>query len=94
MSAYGPFYTEEQIWDIAAFLEHIKNLPPGVLERIQSKAAKDAGDPQQAVALYKASVAINPFSILWCPRANKRAIVTVMMNSSMAFSLRNDPMIS
>lgn len=46
MSAYGPFYSEEQIWDIATFIEHIKNLPPGALERIQSETAKDAGDRQ------------------------------------------------
>ena len=44
MSAYGPFYSDEQIWDIGAFIEHIKTLPPGVLERIQSKAPKEAGD--------------------------------------------------
>ena len=59
MSAYGPFYSEEQIWDIAAFIEHIKTLPPGVLERIQSKAAKDAGDLEQALVVYKTSVEIN-----------------------------------
>ena len=61
MSAYGPFYSEEQIWDIAAFIEHIKTLPPGVLERIQSKAAKDAGDLEQALVVYKTSVEINAF---------------------------------
>ena len=62
MSAYGPFYSEEQVWDIAAFIEHIKNLPPGVLERIQSKGPEDAGDGQQALALYKTSVEISPFN--------------------------------
>jgi mono/diheme cytochrome c family protein len=37
MSAYGPFYSDQQMWDIAAFIENIRNLPPGVLEGIQSK---------------------------------------------------------
>jgi mono/diheme cytochrome c family protein len=37
MSAYGPFYSDQQMWDIAAFIQNIRNLPPGVIERIQSK---------------------------------------------------------
>jgi mono/diheme cytochrome c family protein len=37
MSAYGPFYTEQEMWNIAAFIENIRNLPPGVLKGIQSK---------------------------------------------------------
>ena len=37
MSAYGPFYSDQQVWDIVAFIKQIKNLPPHVLERIQSK---------------------------------------------------------
>ena len=60
MSAYGPFYSEEQIWDLAAFLERIKTLSPGVLERIQSKATKNAGDLEQTLAAYRASVEVNP----------------------------------
>jgi len=37
MSAYGPFYSEKQLWAIANFLRRINNLPPGVLDRIQAK---------------------------------------------------------
>jgi mono/diheme cytochrome c family protein len=37
MSAYGPFYSEKEMWAIASFLRRINNLPPGVLERIQTK---------------------------------------------------------
>lgn len=37
MSAYGPFYSDQRMWDIAGFIEHIKNLPPRVLEEIQAK---------------------------------------------------------
>ena len=37
MSTYGPFYSGQQMWNIAAFIKQIKSLPPGVLERIQSK---------------------------------------------------------
>jgi mono/diheme cytochrome c family protein len=37
MSAYGPFYSDQQVWVIAAFIKQIKNLPPRVLERIQRK---------------------------------------------------------
>jgi mono/diheme cytochrome c family protein len=42
MSAYGRFYSEEQLWSIAAFLHRIRTLPPGVAERILTKSA-DAG---------------------------------------------------
>lgn len=37
MSAYGPFYSEEQLRSLAAFLRRINNLPPGVLDKIRSK---------------------------------------------------------
>jgi mono/diheme cytochrome c family protein len=37
MSAYGPFYSEKQLWSLAAFLRRINNLPPGVLDKIRSK---------------------------------------------------------
>lgn len=37
MSAYRPFYTDKQLWAIAGFLHRIQSLPPGVVERIQSK---------------------------------------------------------
>lgn len=40
MSAYGPFYSEKQLWALAGFLHRIKNLPPGVLEAIQTKEKK------------------------------------------------------
>ena len=37
MSAYGPFYSDDQLWALAGFLHQIKTLPPGVLERVQAK---------------------------------------------------------
>jgi len=37
MSAYGPFYSEQQLWSLAAFLHQIKTLPPEVLTGIQKK---------------------------------------------------------
>lgn len=37
MSAYGPFYSDDQLWALASFLHRIKTLPPGVLQRIQEK---------------------------------------------------------
>ena len=42
MSAYGPFYSEKQMWALASFLRRINNLPPGVLERIQAKKSGGA----------------------------------------------------
>jgi thiosulfate dehydrogenase len=39
MSAYGPFYSEKQLWQIASFVRRINNLPPGALEKIQTKNA-------------------------------------------------------
>lgn len=38
MSAYGPFYSEKELWSIATFLQQIRNLPPGVQERILAKS--------------------------------------------------------
>src|SRR6266849_5774888 len=37
MSAYGPFYSEKQLWSLAALLRRINKLPPGVLDRIVAK---------------------------------------------------------
>lgn len=37
MSAYGRFYSEDQLWSIAAFLHNIRTLPAGVTEQILSK---------------------------------------------------------
>jgi len=39
MSAYGPFYSDKQVWALASFLRRIDHLPPGMLERIQAKKA-------------------------------------------------------
>ena len=39
MSAYGPFYSDQQMWALASFLRQINNLPPGMLERIEPKKA-------------------------------------------------------
>jgi mono/diheme cytochrome c family protein len=41
MSAYGPFYSEKEMWAIASFLRRINNLPPVMLERIQAKQSPD-----------------------------------------------------
>jgi len=37
MSAYGPFYSEKELWSIAAFIHQIRALPPGAQERILTK---------------------------------------------------------
>jgi mono/diheme cytochrome c family protein len=37
MSAYGPFYSDKQLWALASFVKRIENLPVGLLERIQAK---------------------------------------------------------
>jgi len=37
MSAYGRFYSEEELWSIAVFVRQIRNLPVGVQERILAK---------------------------------------------------------
>jgi mono/diheme cytochrome c family protein len=39
MSAYGPFYSEKELWSLAAFLRRIDNLHPGMIERIKAKKA-------------------------------------------------------
>lgn len=39
MSAYGPFYTDKELWALTAFLSQIDHLPPGVLERSKAKQA-------------------------------------------------------
>ena len=37
MSAYGPFYSDKQMWALASFLRRIDHLPPGMWERIQTE---------------------------------------------------------
>ena len=37
MSAYGPFYSEKEMWTLAAFVKHMQNLSPAVLQGIQPK---------------------------------------------------------
>ena len=39
MSAYGPLYSEKQLWALAAFLRRINNLPPRMIESIRPKKA-------------------------------------------------------
>ncbi len=43
MSAYGPFYSDKEMWALASFLRRIDNLPPSVMERIQTKTAPGTG---------------------------------------------------
>ena len=35
MSAYGPFYSEKELWSLAAFLRRINNLSLGMIENIR-----------------------------------------------------------
>ncbi len=44
MSAYGPFYSDKEMWALASFLRRIENLPPGVLERIHAKQSPDGSN--------------------------------------------------
>lgn len=39
MSAYGPFYSDHQMWALATFVSRMKALPKGVVERIQPSQA-------------------------------------------------------
>jgi mono/diheme cytochrome c family protein len=39
MSAYGPFYSDKELWALTSFLGQINHLPPGVLDRIQARKA-------------------------------------------------------
>jgi mono/diheme cytochrome c family protein len=39
MSAYGPFYSEKELWSLAAFLHRINELPPETVEEILGKKA-------------------------------------------------------
>ena len=39
MSAYGPFYSEKELWALAAFLRRIDKLPPEMIEKIRPKKA-------------------------------------------------------
>jgi mono/diheme cytochrome c family protein len=37
MSAYGSFYSEKEMWTLAAFVKRMKDLPQAVLQGIQAK---------------------------------------------------------
>ena len=37
MSAYGPFYSDQQLWALARFVRRIDNFPAGLMEPIQAK---------------------------------------------------------
>ena len=37
MGAQGPYYSDLQLWSLAAFLRRINSLPPGMLEKIRPK---------------------------------------------------------
>jgi mono/diheme cytochrome c family protein len=37
MSAYGPFYSEREMWTLAAFVKRMQHLSPAVLQGIQLK---------------------------------------------------------
>jgi mono/diheme cytochrome c family protein len=39
MSAYGPFYSEKELWSLAAFLHRINKLSPEMIEKIRAKKA-------------------------------------------------------
>jgi len=40
MAAQGPSYSDLKLWSLAAFITHLPNLPPRVLEGIQQNPAK------------------------------------------------------
>jgi mono/diheme cytochrome c family protein len=44
MSAYGPFYSDREMWILASFVRRIDKLPPGTWERIQAR--KTPGCPR------------------------------------------------
>ena len=44
MSAYGPFYSDKQVWALTAFLGQINHLAPGVLERSKAKQVGGASN--------------------------------------------------
>lgn len=35
MSAYGPFYNEDQMWQLAAFVKRMRALPPDVMDSLR-----------------------------------------------------------
>jgi mono/diheme cytochrome c family protein len=37
MSAYGSFYSDQQVWQLVEFVQRMNNLPPAVFEAIQPK---------------------------------------------------------
>jgi mono/diheme cytochrome c family protein len=37
MSAYGPFFTDQELWNLAEFVGRMKDLPPGVLQVLKAK---------------------------------------------------------
>ena len=37
MSAYGPFYTDKKMWNLAEFVGRMKDLPPSVKSALQAK---------------------------------------------------------
>jgi mono/diheme cytochrome c family protein len=39
MSAYGQFYSEKELWSLAAFLRRIEKLPPEMIAKIKMKTA-------------------------------------------------------
>jgi thiosulfate dehydrogenase len=39
MSAYGPFYSERELWSLAAFLRRIDKLPPEMIEKVRQRKA-------------------------------------------------------
>jgi len=39
MSAYGPFYSEKELWSLAAFLRRIDKLPREMIEKVRQKKA-------------------------------------------------------
>ena len=37
MSAWGPFYSDQQIWELVTFVKRADRLPDGVLQRLKAK---------------------------------------------------------
>jgi mono/diheme cytochrome c family protein len=67
MSAYGPFYSEKQLWEIASFVRRINNLPPPVLDRIKAKKPPGASNGSVCDGTTRRSYRCG--RIAGCPRA-------------------------
>jgi cytochrome c553 len=57
MSAYGAFYSDQEMWTLAAFVKRMNNLPPTVLAGGEAHALR--GNRESALQNCKDSVSLN-----------------------------------